>query len=126
MNEINKQRRLRDASVMAAEGEKIRIEVKAEADANAARLQGEGIAKQRTAIVEGLKASVVGAPGEELTSDRISELLLITQYFETLKEIGASSNAQAIFIPHSPSEGIADIASQIRNGVLQGKAATSS
>jgi len=123
MNEINKQKRLRDAAVMAAEAEKIKIVVKAEADSDAARLQGVGIAKQRAAIVDGLKSSIVGDSEEKLSSARISELLLITQYFETLKDIGASSKCQAIFIPHSPSEGISDIASQIRNGVMQGKAA---
>mmetsp|Transcript_90977 Transcript_90977/g.211688 ORF Transcript_90977/g.211688 Transcript_90977/m.211688 type:complete len:317 (-) Transcript_90977:185-1135(-) len=122
MNEINKQKRLRDAAVMAAEAEKIKIVVKAEADADAARLQGEGIAKQRAAIVEGLKNSVKGETDEKLSSARVSELLLITQYFETLKDIGANSRAQTIFIPHSPAEGVTDIAAQIRNGVLQSQA----
>mmetsp|Transcript_95059 Transcript_95059/g.306944 ORF Transcript_95059/g.306944 Transcript_95059/m.306944 type:complete len:321 (-) Transcript_95059:157-1119(-) len=122
MNEINKQKRLRDAAVMAAEAEKIKIVVKAEADAEAARLQGVGIAKQRSAIVDGLKNSIVGDSDERLSSSKISELLLITQYFDTLKEIGSGSAAQAIFIPHSPGEGVADIASQIRTGVMQGRA----
>mmetsp|Transcript_115272 Transcript_115272/g.321209 ORF Transcript_115272/g.321209 Transcript_115272/m.321209 type:complete len:321 (-) Transcript_115272:178-1140(-) len=123
MNEINKQKRLRDAAVMASEAEKIRIVVKAEADAESMRLQGVGIAKQRAAIVDGLKASIVGEADDKLSSERISELLLITQYFETLKEIGANARSQAVFIPHSPAEGVADIASQIRNGVMQGKVA---
>mmetsp|Transcript_3294 Transcript_3294/g.7641 ORF Transcript_3294/g.7641 Transcript_3294/m.7641 type:complete len:311 (+) Transcript_3294:137-1069(+) len=124
MNEINKQKRLRDAAVMAAEAEKIKTVVKAEADADAARLQGEGIAKQRAAIVEGLKNSIKVETGEKLSTESISELLLITQYFETLRDIGASSRAQAIFIPHSPAEGVADIAAQIRNGVLQSQVAS--
>mmetsp|Transcript_33822 Transcript_33822/g.96729 ORF Transcript_33822/g.96729 Transcript_33822/m.96729 type:complete len:303 (-) Transcript_33822:53-961(-) len=119
MNEINKQKRLRDAAVMAAEAEKIKIVTKAEADADAARLQGVGIAKQRAAIVDGLKESIAGGTDEKLSSDRISELLLITQYFETLKDIGASSRSQAIFIPHSPAQGVADVARQIRDGVMQ-------
>jgi len=129
MNEINKQKRLRDAAVMASEAEKIKTVVKAEADAQAlrlkaeadadvARLQGEGIAKQRSAIVDGLRASVGGESDKQLSSERISELLLITQYFETLKDIGASSRSTAVFIPHSPAEAVGDIASQIRNGVL--------
>jgi len=29
-------------------------------------------------------------------------LVLMTQYFDTLKEIGASSRTNAILIPHSP------------------------
>merc|ERR1719327_1222458 len=96
MNEINKQKRLRDAAVMASEADKVRVVKKAEADCEAARLQGEGIAKQREAIVDGLKRSVA-APGEALSSEKVSELLLITQYFETLKEIGANSKASSVF-----------------------------
>jgi len=84
---------------------------KAEADCEAARLQGEGIAKQREAIVDGLKRSVTSGTDETLPSDKVSELLLITQYFETLKEIGAHSKSNAVFIPHQPAVG--DISSQI-------------
>merc|ERR1711933_401128 len=89
MNEINKQKRLRDAAVMASEADKVRVVKKAEAECEAARLAGEGIAKQREAIVDGLKRSVC-SPGEVLGSEKVSELLLITQCFETLKEIGAN------------------------------------
>jgi len=124
MNEINKQKRLRDAAVMAAEAEKIRIVVKAEADAEGARLQGVGIAEQRSAIVDGLKASIAGGETDaKLTNDRVCELLLITQYFETLKEIGATNRSQAVFIPHSSSNAGMDIASRIRDGMMQGAAA---
>merc|ERR1719195_1146497 len=58
MNEINKQKRLRDASTMAAEADKIRVVKAAEAAADAAQLQGEGIARQRRAIIEGLRDAI--------------------------------------------------------------------
>jgi regulator of protease activity HflC (stomatin/prohibitin superfamily) len=122
MNEINKQKRLRDAAMMASEAEKIRVVKKAEADCEAARLQGEGIAKQREAIVDGLKRSVTSGTSEQLSSDKVSELLLITQYFETLKEIGANSKSNSVFIPHSPADGVRDISAQIRTGIMQGGA----
>ena len=105
MNEINKQKRLRDAAVMAAEAEKVRVVTAASAAADAACLQGEGIARQRSAIVQGLRESITQGTDETLTSEKISELLLISQYFETLKEVGANSKSNAICIPHSPSEG---------------------
>merc|ERR1719382_1036402 len=73
MNEINKQKRLRDAALMASEAEKIRVVKKAEADCESAMLQGEGIARQREAIIEGLKRAVTGAegaPGDALSADR--------------------------------------------------------
>merc|ERR1712083_166189 len=118
MNEINKQKRLRDASIMAAEAEKIKVVKAAEAAADAAQLQGEGIARQRRAIVEGLRDSIQHGTSEQLSTEKVSELLLVTQYFETLRDIAATSKAQTVFIPHNAGA-VADVASQIRNGVMQ-------
>jgi len=116
MNEINKQKRLRDASIMAAEAEKIKVVKAAEAAADAAQLQGEGIARQRRAIIEGLRDSITHGTNESLSTEKVSELLLITQYFETLRDIAANSKAQTVFLPHSAGA-VADVASQIRNGI---------
>merc|ERR1719468_715005 len=121
MNEINKQKRLRDAAVMAAEAEKVKVVKAAEAAADAAQLQGEGIARQRRAIIDGLRDSITHGTKEELSTEKISELLLITQYFETLRDIAASSKAQTVFLPHSAGA-VSDVASQIRNGIMQGQA----
>merc|ERR1719168_17145 len=118
MNEINKQRRLRDASLMAADAEKIKIVKAAEAAADAAQLQGEGIARQRRAIIDGLRDSITHGTGENLSTEKISELLLITQYFETLRDVAANSKAQTVFLPHSAGA-VSDVASQVRNGILQ-------
>jgi len=118
MNEINKQKRLRDAAVMAAEAEKVRVVKAAEASADASQLQGEGIARQRRAIVDGLRDSITHGTNGTLSTDQISELLLITQYFETLRDIAANSKAQTVFLPHSASA-VADVASQVRNGIMQ-------
>lgn len=121
MNEINKQRRLRDAAVMQAEAQKVTVVKAAEAQADAAQLQGEGIARQRRAIIEGLRDSITHGTADKLSADKISELLLVTQYFETLRDIAASSKAQTVFLPHGAGA-VADIASQIRNGILQANA----
>mmetsp|Transcript_82878 Transcript_82878/g.239451 ORF Transcript_82878/g.239451 Transcript_82878/m.239451 type:complete len:296 (+) Transcript_82878:87-974(+) len=122
MNEINKQKRLRDAAIMAAEAEKIKVVKAAEAAADAAQLQGEGIARQRRAIIDGLRDSITHGTKEQLSTEKISELLLITQYFETLRDISAQSKAQTVFLPHSAGA-VGDVASQIRNGIMQGGAA---
>merc|ERR1719497_305571 len=118
MNEINKQRRLRDASVMAAEAEKIKVVKAAEASADAAQLQGEGIARQRRAIVDGLRDSITHGTSEQMSTEKVSELLLITQYFETLRDVAANSKSQTVFLPHS-ANAVADVASQVRNGMMQ-------
>jgi len=118
MNEINKQTRLRDAALMAAEAEKIKTVKAAEAAADAAQLQGEGIARQRRAIIDGLRDSITHGTGETMSTSQISELLLITQYFETLRDVAANNKSSTVFLNHSAGS-VADIASQIRNGVLQ-------
>merc|ERR1719436_697635 len=89
MNEINKQKRLRDAAIMAAEAEKIKVVKSAEAASDAAALQGEGIARQRRAIIDGLRDSITHDTEDTLGTAKVSELLLITQYFETMRDIAA-------------------------------------
>jgi len=119
MNEINKQKRLRDAAIMAAEADKVKVVKAAEGHADAAQLQGEGIARQRRAIIDGLRDSITHGSQESLSTEKVSELLLITQYFETLRDIAAHSKAQTVFLPHSASA-VADVASQIRGGIMGG------
>ncbi|CAK0878991.1 unnamed protein product [Prorocentrum cordatum] len=73
MNEINKQKRLRDAAQMASEAEKIRVVKKAEADRDAAMLQGEGIARPARGQ-GGLRRAVTGSegsPADALSADRM-------------------------------------------------------
>ncbi|KAH0699251.1 hypothetical protein KY284_013466 [Solanum tuberosum] len=123
MNEINAAARLRVAANEKAEAEKIVQIKRAEGDAEAKYLAGLGIARQRQAIVDGLRDSVLGfsvnVPGT--TAKDVLDMVLITQYFDTMKEIGASSKSSAVFIPHGPGA-VSDIAGQIRQGLLQGSA----
>ncbi|KAJ0971300.1 hypothetical protein J5N97_019259 [Dioscorea zingiberensis] len=120
MNEINAAARLRVAANEKAEAEKILQIKRAEGDAESKYLAGLGIARQRQAIVDGLRDSVlafsVNVPGT--TAKDVMDMVLVTQYFDTMKEIGASSKSSAVFIPHGPGA-VKDIASQIREGLLQ-------
>lgn len=106
MNEINAASRLREAAFEKAEGEKILQIKQAEGEAESKYLAGLGIARQRQAIVEGLKESVIGfstsVPGAS-TKD-VMDMILITQYFDAMKEISVSSNTSAVFIPHEPED----------------------
>ncbi|XP_044468964.1 hypersensitive-induced response protein 1-like isoform X2 [Mangifera indica] len=120
MNEINAAARLRVAANEKAEAEKI-IQIKrAEGEAESKYLSGVGIARQRQAIVDGLRDSVLGfsenVPGT--TAKDVLDIVLITQYFDTMKEIGASSKSSSVFIPHGPGA-VHDVAAQIRDGLLQ-------
>lgn len=120
MNEINAAQRMRVAATEKGEAERI-IKVKsAEGDAQSKALQGRGIADQRQAIVAGLRDSVDefqrSVPGT--TAKDVMNLVLMTQYFDTLKEIGASSRTNAILIPHSPGS-LASLSDQIRNAMIE-------
>ena len=118
MSEINAAQRMKQAATEKAEAEKIMKVKSAEADAESKALQGKGIADQRMAIVEGLKESVEdfqsGVAGT--TAQDVMNLVLMTQYFDTLKDIGEKSNT--ILVPHSPG-GMTDIADQLRKALIE-------
>lgn len=120
MNEINAAARLRLAASEKAEAEKILQIKRAEGDAESKYLAGLGIARQRQAIVDGLRDSVLAfsenVPGT--SAKDVMDMVLVTQYFDTIKEIGASSKSSSVFIPHGPGA-VRDIAAQIRDGQLQ-------
>lgn len=81
MNEINASKRLKEAARERAEGEKI-VQVKiAEANAESKYLSGVGVAKQRKAIVDGLRESILGFSGNVpgTTAKDVMDLMLLTQ-----------------------------------------------
>ncbi len=124
MNEINAAQRLREAAIQQAEADKIRVVKAAEGEAESKALQGLGIANQRKAIIEGLQESVQSFSSniKGATAEDVMNLVLMTQYFDTLKDIGLSSKTNTILIPHSPG-GMGDISEQMRNAVITGNAA---
>ena len=106
MNEINAQKRLRFAMEEKAEGQKILLVKAAEADAESKYLSGVGVARQRQAIVGGLKESIVQFSGniKGTQPKDVMDLLLLTQYFDMLRDVGANgSSGKTLFLGHSPS-----------------------
>jgi len=112
MNQIDANRRLRMASLEKAEAHKTLVIKAAEADAESACLQGQGIARQRIAIAEGLKNAVGGG---EMEPETIRDLLLITQYFDMLGTIADGKNT-TIFMPHTVGN-LAQISDEITKGI---------
>ena len=119
MNEINAAQRLREAAIQQAEAEKIRVVKAAEGEAESKALQGKGIADQRKAIIDGLRVSVenFNSSIEGTKAQDVMNLVLMTQYFDTLKDIGLSGKSNTILIPHSPA-GMGDISEQMRNAII--------
>merc|ERR1719352_635010 len=123
MNQIESQRRMRMAA--QAEAEKILVVKAAEADAESKFLSGQGVARQRKAIVEGLKDSVVefneGVRGTSPAD--VMQLMMVTQYLDMMKDVGTKDGASTVFIPHMPGA-VADVQNQMRQGFLEANAAT--
>ena len=83
MNEINASKRLKEAA------------------AESKYLSGVGVARQRKAIVDGLKGSIAGFTSNITgTSPKdVVDLLLITQYFDMLRDIGSRPECSTVYIP---------------------------
>jgi regulator of protease activity HflC (stomatin/prohibitin superfamily) len=121
MNEINAARREQEAALAKGEADKTIAVKKAEAEAESKRLQGEGIAAQRKAIIAGLKESVEDFHKvvDGTTARDVMTLVLLTQYLDTLKEIGASANTNTLMLSHAPSE-IRNLRDQISQAIAVG------
>lgn len=120
MNEINSSKRLKFAVAERAEGDKILQVKSAEAGAEALYLSGVGVSRQRKAIVDGLKSSVVEFAGDtSATTKDVMDLLLLTQYFDMIRDVGSASHCRTTFVPTSKTTG-----DQMRTSLLQADAAT--
>jgi regulator of protease activity HflC (stomatin/prohibitin superfamily) len=119
MNDINAAQREQVAANARGEAEKILVVKKAEAEAESKALQGQGIANQRRAIIEGLQTSVeqFQKAVEGATAKEVMQLVLVTQYFDTLKSIGESDKTNTLFLSHAPGA-VKDVSDQILDSML--------
>ena len=67
--------------------------------------------------VEEFQEGVAGA-----TTKDVLQLILMTQYFDMLKEVGGRAGASTILPPHSPG-GLDSVIDQLRNAVMVGQKA---
>jgi regulator of protease activity HflC (stomatin/prohibitin superfamily) len=108
-NRVIASMREREAAENEAKATKIRILGVAEAESESKRLQGEGIAKQRAAIANGLKDAV-----EKLkTCTRLDEasimaMLMMTNQYDTIRE-AAQGPATLILMQSGGDKAIEDI-----------------
>jgi regulator of protease activity HflC (stomatin/prohibitin superfamily) len=88
-----------------AEANFTRIKRAAEAEAEAMRQRGIGIANERTQIVEGLQRSVEAfrnaVPGT--SAHDVMRMVLFQNYLDTVSKLGQEGNAKVIFMPSNPS-----------------------
>jgi len=117
MNEINASKRLKEAASHKAEADKVQQVKAAEADADARYLSGLGVARQRKAIVNGFQESVseFSAEVEGVKAKDVMDILMLTQYFDTLGAVGANS----MILEHEPAS-VASIQRQVRSSLGNG------
>jgi len=119
MNDINAAQREQVAANARGEAEKILVVKRAEAEAESKALQGQGIANQRKAIIEGLQSSIEQfqrVVGGTSTTD-VMQLVLVTQYFDTIRSIGENDKTNTLFLTHSPGA-VKDISDEIMRSML--------
>jgi regulator of protease activity HflC (stomatin/prohibitin superfamily) len=119
MNDINAAQREQVAANARGEAEKILVVKKAEAEAESKALQGQGIANQRKAIIEGLQGSIEQfqkVVGGTSTSE-VMQLVLVTQYFDTIKSIGENDKTNTLFLSHSPGA-VKEISDQVLQSMI--------
>lgn len=122
MNEINAAQRLRQANAYKADADKILRVKAAEADSESKHLLGIGIARQRKALVDGLRDTVSGFSSDvEGTGPQdVMDLLLLTQYFDMMKELGQrGSGNNTVFLPHGP-DSVAQLRADLKKNFAKG------
>jgi regulator of protease activity HflC (stomatin/prohibitin superfamily) len=119
MNDINAAQREQVAANARGEAEKILVVKKAEAEAESKALQGQGIANQRKAIIEGLQVSIEQFQKvvDGASSKDVMQLVMVTQYFDTLKSIGESDKTNTLFLAHTPNA-VKEVSEQILDSML--------
>ena len=121
MNDINAAQRAQVAAQARGEADKILKVKQAEAEAESKALQGKGIAAERQAMIDGLRASIENfresVPGA--TAEDVMGLVLLTQYFDTMRDIGTKGGSSTIFLPNNPGAAN-DFQAQILAGLKAG------
>ena len=117
MNKVNASARLKEAAKNEAEAKKIHVIAAAEAEARAKELQGAGIARQRLAIAKGLKESVAACTEAGISPSEATQMVLLTQHYDTVTAVGTRSKATVMMIPYTPT-GMSNVGDQIMQALL--------
>lgn len=103
MNEINASERLKQAAANKADANKIMMVKNAEAERESKVLQGQGVAGQREAIAEGLRASLLDVQTANVDSDQSMQILMATMMLDAYERIGANGRSTTLFLPTNPT-----------------------
>lgn len=102
MNKINASERLKQAAQHEADASYISEIRKAEANRDAKKLHGEGIALMRKAVIDGYKVSVEDmSDATGLSSTSVIDFITNIQHLDTLAAIGKTQNTKTLFLTHN-------------------------
>ncbi len=121
MNSINAAQRDKVAAQSLAEADKIKRVTQAQAESEAMRLHGEGVAAQRKAIANGIaeQYALLQEVGIHKTAE---QLLMMTQYFDTMQNVAQEGRSNVLFMPSNPG-GLGEMGQEIRNALFAANAA---
>jgi hypothetical protein len=72
------------------------------------------------AIINGLRESVkdFNDSVQDIGSREVMEMMLITQYFDTLRDLGAHGKGSTVFVPHNVSCPFLHVATSVRCRII--------
>ncbi len=115
MSRVVASKRLQEAALNEAEAEYIRAVKTAEGQKQTRLLQGQGLALERQAIINGLAESIKQLQGETgVSSESVMNLVMMNQYIDMLRTItnDKNGNTKTIFINPTP-EGMQNMMQQM-------------
>merc|ERR1711920_828231 len=116
MNQINASKRQREAALEQGEAQKL-LQVKAaEADAESKYLSGQGMARMRVEMAKGFKQSMDKMSEGGLTPQQAMNMMITTQYVDTLKDFATNPSKTAVMMPCDDPD--KDMESKVRDGFV--------
>ena len=111
MNNINAQRRQREAAIEKGEAEKFLKIKAAAAEAEAKRLAGVGMAAMRAAMAHGILESMHLIKASGMSESEAMQMMVTTQYLDTLKDF---SNHKSMLVPPHRATKCANASAMLR------------
>merc|ERR1740129_2682061 len=116
MNQINASKRQREAAIEQGEAQKVLQVKQAEADAESKYLSGQGMARMRVEMAKGFKQSMDAMSAGGLSPQEAMNMMITTQYVDTLKDFASNPNKTAVMMPlDGPNK---DMESKVRDGFV--------
>jgi regulator of protease activity HflC (stomatin/prohibitin superfamily) len=115
MSRVVASKRLQEAAENEATASYIKQVKEAEAQKQSRILQGEGLAGERKAIINGLASSITELKEQTgVSAQSVLNIVMLNQYMDTLRTIGKDDkgNSKVIFMNSNPS-GLNEVAQQI-------------